>query len=85
MRNQNGVWIFQTALIRKSTPTGSMTRNLQSGGSSRVAGLEPGTSDYQDNRPIVGHDIFVKESLSIASKDIDEESEWSLDIPNSPN
>lgn len=67
------------------TPTGSMTRNLQPGSSSGVAGLEPGTSDYQDNRPIVGHDIFVEESLSIASKDIDEESEWSLDIPNSPN
>ena len=67
------------------TPTGSMPKNLQPGGSSGASGLEPGTSDYQDNRPIVGHDIFVEESLSIASKDIDEESEWSLDIPNSPN
>ena len=62
-----------------------MTGNLQPGGSSRVAGLEPGTSDYQDNRPIEGRNIFVKESLPIASKDIDEVSEWSLDIPNSPN
>ena len=43
-----------------------MTRNLQPGGSSRVAGLKPGsTSDYQDNRPILGHGIFVEESLSI--------------------
>jgi hypothetical protein len=66
------------------TPTGSMTGNLQPGGGSGFAGLEHGTSDYQE-RPIVGNDIFVEESLSIASKDIDEESEWSLDIPNSPN
>ena len=52
------------------TPTGSMTGNLQPGGSSRVAGLKPGTSDYQDNRPILGHGIFVEESLSIDSKDM---------------
>ena len=44
------------------TPTGSMPKNLQPGGSSGASGLEPGTSDYQDNRPIVGHDIFVEES-----------------------
>ena len=62
-----------------------MTGNLQPGGSSRVAGPEPGTSDYQDNRPIVGHVIFIEVSFSIASKDIDMESEWSLDIPYSPN
>ena len=62
-----------------------MTWNLQPGGSSRFAGIEPGTSDYQDNRPILAHDIFVEESLSTASKDIDEESECSLDIPNNPN
>lgn len=61
------------------TPTGSMTGNLQPGGSSGITGPEPSTSD---NRPIVGHDIFVEESLSIVSN---EESEWSLDIPNSPN
>ena len=88
MRYQNGVWTFQTAPIRiqeVDTPTGSMTGNLQPGVSSGAAGLDPGTCDYQDNRLIVGHDIFVEESLSIASKDIDEESEWSLDIPNSPN
>ena len=52
------------------TPTGSMTGNLQPGGGSGFAGLEHGTSDYQE-RPIVGNDIFVEESLSIASKDID--------------
>jgi hypothetical protein len=28
----------------------------------------------------LAHDIFVEESLSTASKDIDEESEWSLEI-----
>ena len=81
----NFITLLFITIQEVDTPTGSMTGNLQPGGSSRVAGLEPGTSDYQDNRPIVGHDIFVEESLSIASKDIDEESEWSLDIPNSPN
>ena len=80
---------FDTNLWQKlgqegDTPAGS-AGNLHPGNAgSHASGFQPSTSEYQD-RPIVGSDIFVEETLSITSKDIDEESEWSLDIPNSPN
>ena len=58
-----------------AAPAGS-TGNLHPGSGFN----EPGTQV-----PIVGQDVFFEESASIASKDIDEESEWSIDIPNTLN
>ena len=75
---------FDMALCQKlsqdgdvmAPPTGS-AGNLHPGSAGLI---DPGTQ-----APIVGHDIFVEETASIASKHIDEESEWSIDIPNTPN
>ena len=67
--------VIHLTLILAKRPTSAGNFHLGSAGL-----IDTGTQ-----APIVGYDIFVEETASIASKHIDEESEWSIDIPNTPN